>query len=91
MLTASAATPASVSPLTFLAGIAAFVVLVAVIGGAARYLRAGHRAGMARLAAADFRGMDANRRARTARRTVVDLDESGRVAAVTVERRRRTV
>lgn len=88
MTTASAQIPASVSPLSFLAGLALFVAVALVLAaarGLVRYLTAGHRAGMARLAAYEASTPDARRRARIARRTVIDAS----TGAVTVEPRRR--
>lgn len=91
MLTASAATPAAVTPLSFALGLIAlglFIVALSYAAGAVRWLTARHRAGVARVAAYDARTVEARRRARLARRTVVDVDATGRVAAITVERRR---
>lgn len=82
--------PSFVTPLSFAAGIILFVVLVAALGGAAnlvRYLRAAHVRGMARVDAADQAA--ANRRARAARRTVVDVDTDGTITGITTARRGR--
>lgn len=95
MTTASAAIPADVTPLSFTLGILAFVALVALIGaaaGAARYLRAAHARGMARLHVADQttaarREAERARHLRRVRRTVVTIDPStGAVRNVTIAR-----
>ena len=89
-VTAAAEIPAGVSPLSFVLGILAFVALVAVLGaiyGAVQFFRAGgHRAGVARLARYDeaTETPEARRRARLARRTVMDAA----TGTVTVEPRR---
>lgn len=94
-VTASHAAPAGVTPLSFVLGILAFVVLVAVIGGVARFVRTGHRAGVARLAAYDARTTAGARRAAQATRrhrngrTVIDVDDAGTVRGITVTRRAR--
>lgn len=95
MVTASTPDPASVTPLTFALGIVAFIVAVALIGAlvnAARYLRAAHQRGMARVSTtadreAARREAERNRHLRRVRRTVIDMDAHGNVTAISTARR----
>jgi len=94
--------PPFVTPLSFLLGIGCFLLIVVAMPTAgrilaalavrallaARWLLTFHRAGVARVRAADAADLAARRRAREARRTVVDVDDAGRVVNITRTRTR---